>query len=47
MKRFAQLFEQMDATNKTNAKVAAMEHYFLTAPPGDCAWTVFFLCGGK
>lgn len=47
MKRFAQLFEQMDATNKTNAKVAAMEHYFLTAPPDDCAWTVFFLCGGK
>jgi DNA ligase-1 len=47
MKRFAQLFEQMDATNKTNAKVAAMERYFLSAPPADCAWAVFFLCGGK
>ena len=47
MKRFAQLFEQMDATNKTNAKVAAMEHYFSSAPPADCAWAAFFLCGGK
>jgi DNA ligase 1 len=47
MKRFTELFEQMDATNKTNAKVAAMEHYFSSAPPADCAWAAFFLCGGK
>ncbi len=47
MKQFAQLFDQMDATNKTNAKVAAMERYFLEAPPADSAWAVFFLCGGK
>ncbi|MDP9114839.1 MAG: ATP-dependent DNA ligase, partial [Acidobacteriota bacterium] len=37
----------MDETNKTNAKVAAMKDYFSSAPPADCAWTAFFLCGGK
>lgn len=47
MKRFAQLFEQMDATNKTNAKVAAMEFYFNSASSADCAWAALFLCGGK
>lgn len=47
MKRFAQLFERMDETNKTNAKVAAMKDYFSSAPPADCAWAAFFLCGGK
>ncbi len=47
MKRFAQLFDRMDETNKTNAKVAAMKDYFSSAPPADCAWTAFFLCGGK
>src|SRR5437016_12808778 len=47
MKRFAQLIGRMEATNKTNAKVAAMEQYFLSAPAADCAWAAFFLCGGK
>ena len=47
MKRFAQLFERMDETNKTNAKVAAMKDYFSSAPSADCAWAAFFLWGGK
>lgn len=47
MKRFAQLFAEMDATNRTNDKVAAMERYFKSEPPADCAWALFFLCGGK
>ena len=42
MKRFAQLFERMDETNKTNAKVAAMKAYFSSAPPADCAWAASF-----
>jgi DNA ligase 1 len=47
MKQFAQLFDRMDATNGTNAKVAEMESYFRSAPAADCAWAAFFLCGGK
>jgi len=47
MKQFAQLFDRMDSSNKTNAKVTAIETYFLEAPAADCAWAVFFLCGGK
>lgn len=47
MKQFAQLFDRMDSTNATNAKVAAMESYFRVAPAADCAWAAFFLCGGK
>ncbi len=47
MKAFARLFEELDSTNKTNAKVAAMGRYFSTAPAADCAWAAFFLCGGK
>lgn len=47
MKRFAQLFDEMDATNRTTAKVAAMQRFFRSEPAADCAWATFFLCGGK
>lgn len=47
MKRFAQLFARLDATTKTNRKVAAMEDYFRAAPPADAAWAVYFLCGRR
>ncbi len=47
MKRFAELYRALDETTKTSVKVAAMENYFRSSPPEDCAWAVFFLCGGK
>ena len=47
MRRFAQLFDEIDRTTSTNAKVAAMVRYFATAPPGDAAWAVFFLTGRR
>lgn len=47
MKRFARLYSLLDATTKTNLKVAAMEDYFRAAPPADSAWALFFLSGGK
>ena len=47
MHRFAQLYEQIDSTTSTNAKVAAMARYFGEAPPGDAAWAVFFLTGRR
>ena len=47
MQRFAALFEALDATARTNAKVAAMAAYFRDAPPEDAAWAVFFLTGQR
>jgi len=47
VRRFAALYDALDATTSTNAKVAAMQSYFASAPPGDAAWALFFLTGGR
>ncbi|HBE67304.1 MAG TPA: ATP-dependent DNA ligase [Planctomycetaceae bacterium] len=47
MKKFTQLFLQLDQTTKTNAKVAAMRDYFSHANAADGAWAVHLLCGNK
>lgn len=47
MKRFSALYEALDRTTSTNAKVAALVDYFRAAPPGDAAWAVFFLTGRR
>src|SRR5438445_6428662 len=47
MRRFAQLYDALDATTSTNAKVAAMVAYFAEAPPADAAWALFFLTGQR
>ncbi len=47
MHRFSQLFDELDRTTKTNAKVAAMVTYFQEVPPEDAAWAVFFLTGQR
>lgn len=47
MKRFAQLFESIDATNSTLAKVSAIAAYFADAPSSDAAWALHILSGGK
>jgi DNA ligase-1 len=44
---FARLFEQLDGTTSTNAKVEAMASYFREAPPHDAAWALFFLSGRR
>jgi DNA ligase-1 len=44
---FARLFERIDHTTSTNAKVEAMAEYFASAPPDDAAWAVFFLTGRR
>ena len=43
MKAFAELIRALDATNKTNAKVAAMEAYFRHAPERDKVWAIAVL----
>jgi DNA ligase-1 len=47
MKRFADLYDQIDRTTSTNAKVAALVGYLRTAPPADAAWALFFLTGRR
>lgn len=47
MKRFVQLFTDLDDSNRTNDKVAAMRDYFTTVEAGEAAWALFFLCGKR
>ncbi|MEM6796321.1 MAG: ATP-dependent DNA ligase, partial [Acidobacteriota bacterium] len=47
MESFARLYESLDGTTKTLAKVDAMASYFRAASPADAAWAVFFLSGRR
>jgi DNA ligase-1 len=47
MRRFAQLFQALDASTATGDKVAALVRYLAAAPAADAAWAVYFLAGGK
>jgi len=43
LKKFAQLIQQIDSTNKTNAKVKALKTYFQNAGDKDKVWTIAIL----
>lgn len=47
MKAFADLYDALDRTTSTNAKVAALVDYFGKAAPADAAWALFFLTGRR
>ena len=47
MRRFADLFDAIDRTTSTKAKVHAMVRYFAEAPAADAAWAVYFLTGRR
>jgi DNA ligase 1 len=47
VKAFAQLFNALDASTATSAKVDALKRYFAHAPAADAAWATYFLAGGK
>ena len=47
MKAFARLYETLDATKSTTARVDAMRGYFASAPPRDAAWAVYVLSGRR
>ena len=47
MRLFADLYERLDRTTSTNAKVAALAAYFAEAPAEDAAWALFFLTGQR
>lgn len=47
MKDFAELYQQLDATTKTTAKIEAMVAYLKAASNLDRAWAIYFLLGNK
>jgi DNA ligase-1 len=47
VKAFADLYDAIDRTTSTNAKVAALAAYLSAAPPADAAWALFFLTGRR
>jgi DNA ligase-1 len=47
VRRFADLYDAIDRTTSTNAKVAALVEYLSAAPPADAAWALFFLTGRR
>jgi DNA ligase 1 len=47
MRRFAELFESLDTTTSTRAKIEAMSTFFGRAAPSDAAWAVYVLIGRR
>ncbi len=47
MKAFAAVFDQLDRTTSTNAKVEAMAGYFQSASADEAAWAFFLLSGRR
>lgn len=47
MKAFTDLYLELDASTRTNAKLAALKRYFAEAPDEDAAWAVYFLTGQR
>ncbi len=47
MKRFVQLFNALDQSQKTSVKVAALAAYFRQAPDDDKLWTIAILSGRR
>lgn len=45
MKRFAQLFQDVDATTSTNAKVDALQRYLRDEIPTNAVWALYLLLG--
>ncbi|WP_421656461.1 ATP-dependent DNA ligase [Leptothermofonsia sp. ETS-13] len=45
MKRFSQLFQQIDSTTSTNEKVRALQQYFEQEDPANAAWALYLLLG--
>jgi DNA ligase 1 len=47
MRAFSNLYDALDASTKTLAKVDAMRSFFASAPHADCAWAAYVLAGGR
>ncbi len=47
MRRFAELFESLDTTTSTRAKIDALMGYFATSDAADGAWAIYVLIGRR
>jgi DNA ligase 1 len=47
VKKFARLFDAIDASTSTRAKTAALSAYFIAADARDAAWAAWFLTGHR
>jgi DNA ligase-1 len=47
MRRFGELFDELDGTASVNEKLAALASYFTSAEPLDAAWGAYFLSGRR
>ncbi|MGB0369708.1 MAG: ATP-dependent DNA ligase [Opitutales bacterium] len=47
MRRFVQLFEELNASNRTQHKIDALRAYFQESEPRDAIWALYFLTGRK
>lgn len=47
MRAFADLYDALDTTTSTNARVQALVDYFRAVRPADGAWAVYFLSGRR
>jgi DNA ligase-1 len=47
MQRFTEMYLELDRSNRTTDKLAAIRSYFRTAPPEDAIWVAYLLAGGK
>jgi DNA ligase-1 len=47
MKHFAELFQRLDQTNKTNERVEALKSYFISAPEADRIWALALFTGRR
>ena len=47
MKKFAELYDALDSTNKTNAKVRLLQDYFAQASHEDIIWALYFFSGRR
>lgn len=47
MQAFARLYGELDASTKTNKRVAALVRYFRETAPADAVWALYFLSGRR
>ncbi|WP_013629927.1 ATP-dependent DNA ligase [Rubinisphaera brasiliensis] len=47
MKRFCELFRELDGTTKTSRRHSALQDYFREAPANDAAWATYILSGRR
>lgn len=47
MRRFTRLYAELEESNRTSEKLAALERYFREAPPADAVWALWLLTGHR